>query len=167
MWEIPAHCGQSHPWVDCVRKQAEQASKQCSSMNSASVPASRFLPWLLFMMDCKLYEISPFLHKLLLVMVFITPTDSKLGQSVYTFPDYKNAVLHLLMNFYEILLYWTKPNYGLPMSNVLLLGKGTAVSGWQWHCYLKTSWSKSGVEIIPHIYFHLGGFIYTIVSISL
>ena len=46
MGEVPAHVW-CQPWqivLGCRRKQDEQASKQCSSMASASVPAFRFLP---------------------------------------------------------------------------------------------------------------------------
>ena len=61
--------------LSSVRKQAEQAvkskpvSNQCSSMASASVPASRFLPWVpaLMFLDDVLQTIRR--NKLLLVMV--------------------------------------------------------------------------------------------------
>ena len=49
----------------------EQANKQCSSMTSASVPASRFLPWI-FSMDCDCRHVSQvtFLLTFFLVIVF-------------------------------------------------------------------------------------------------
>jgi hypothetical protein len=57
--EGPAHCGWCH--LGCwsyllLRKQAvwSRRSKQHSSMASASVPTSRFLPWLLWMMATSL-----------------------------------------------------------------------------------------------------------------
>ena len=48
----PAHCGSAtgQEVQGCVREQVKQASKQHSSMVSALVPASRFLPQLPCMM---------------------------------------------------------------------------------------------------------------------
>ena len=51
--ESPAHYEQGHPWEGGpgLRKRVswasygEQANEQHSSMASASVPASRFMPW--------------------------------------------------------------------------------------------------------------------------
>lgn len=53
-------CGRAQPIMDNaaprnvvlspIGKQAEQANKWCSSMASVSIPASRFLPWLLLVM---------------------------------------------------------------------------------------------------------------------
>ena len=70
--------------LGCTRQKVEkamgeQANKQCSSMTSASVPASRFLPWL-FSMDCDSRHVSqiPFLLTLLLVIVFTTVIETKL-----------------------------------------------------------------------------------------
>lgn len=46
-----------------LTKSCEQTRKQCSSMVSASIPASRFLPYIPWMIGCKLQaEINPFLR---------------------------------------------------------------------------------------------------------
>ena len=66
MEESLDHCGWCLPWTNRPRlyKQAgwvshgEQASKQHSSMASASVSASRFLPWLQSTMECGLRVVS-------------------------------------------------------------------------------------------------------------
>ena len=69
--------------LGCVRKQAEQARGATGA--SASVPASRFLPWLPSVMECNLDLTSnPFLPKLLWVMVFITVPESKPGRQYAT-----------------------------------------------------------------------------------
>ena len=77
LFSIRAHCGWCHPWPGSRgfyktagwASHEEQASKQHSSMASASAPASWFWPcW----SSCPetVIEINPFLPKLLLVMVF-------------------------------------------------------------------------------------------------
>jgi hypothetical protein len=53
MWESLDHYGQCHPrpggpgWKKkkALNKPEEKVSRQCSSMASVSIPASRFLPW--------------------------------------------------------------------------------------------------------------------------
>lgn len=46
LWEGPAHYGASPGFlvIECIRKQADQASEQHSSMVPISVPASSFCP---------------------------------------------------------------------------------------------------------------------------
>jgi hypothetical protein len=54
MWEGPAHCEWHHPLaaiLSIIIKQAEQASKQHSSMASVLAPASRLLPYLSSCLD--------------------------------------------------------------------------------------------------------------------
>ena len=64
-----------HTWAGCVRKQAEQASKQHSSMTSASVADTTSVR------DNKVeVEINCVLPKLPWGWVFITAIESKFGQ---------------------------------------------------------------------------------------
>lgn len=53
-----------------IRKKAKQPNKQCSSMTSASISASRFLPWILSDRVKSLRWNKPFLHKVALATVF-------------------------------------------------------------------------------------------------
>jgi hypothetical protein len=83
MWEAQvtvssAMSGQM--FLGCVRKQAEDSCKQCWSLASVSIPASRFLPWLLSEMDygCgSKEETSLSLPKLFLALMFFIATGNK------------------------------------------------------------------------------------------
>lgn len=86
-WESPVHCGQYCHWKCSpgVYK-IEKMGKPFSSILpvvSASLPASRFLPWFLHWQPFKMNpvrQINPFLPKLLVIMVCIIAIKTKLGQ---------------------------------------------------------------------------------------
>lgn len=84
MGEDPIPCISVVPgWVvlGCIRKQPEGAMKSepvsCVLLiASASVPDPSFLPWLFLEMACELKDdVSPFLPKSLLIIVFIAVTE--------------------------------------------------------------------------------------------
>ena len=89
MGENPAHCGQCYSWpggLGCLRKQAEQAmgSKPVTSMASAPVSASQFLPWPPLVMECYLRAVTwnkPFLPQVAFSQCFAIAIESQLGHT--------------------------------------------------------------------------------------
>lgn len=87
----PAYCERCHCWAggpEGIRKQGwtrheEWSGKPCSSTTSDLVSAFRFLPWIPALASLRhglwCDSLNLFFLKLFLVMVLITPTESKLG----------------------------------------------------------------------------------------
>lgn len=96
MWEGPDSCGWYHPCAvlpDAVRKQAEQASTQHSSMASSFAPASRFPSSLSFWYGFPFNDLSfrlckPFLPKFILVITFHSSNVSPKTQLLFLAPSW-------------------------------------------------------------------------------
>lgn len=112
----PAYCGQRHFWTSGPEwskklgwtSREEQANKQYSSLASASVAASRFLPWFYFRMGSKLWaEIHFSPPRCFFVMVFIRAIETQLRQVVF----------YPVIVYFKIIFFFSSPILNLKLDH--------------------------------------------------